>query len=307
MRQIKLAYRDNDRTPVIFCIQEMARKHYDLEIRVLQIQGTADYEAALFAGSCDVLIEHLEYLFVNAEKRAPVTLFCAPSIRRGAELVVSPRINRLEDLKGETMTVRSSGRPHTIALWLRAMGLEEDVRTVVVKDGEVGRWGQWKKVSSGDSAATFMDPIYLLPALAAGLKVLPVHDIEVVGHFAQACLSRYPAENPELFRDYVKAVIHALCLIKFQRESALEISAGEPMRLMGIQDLAEMSRQFDCIARELQIRPYPTLEALRNSHEVAAVEYGAGELNPLTFWDLHWIKELDDEGFIDALIKKLRA
>jgi len=27
--------------------------------------------------------------------------------------------------------------------------------------------------------------------------------------------------------------------------------------------------------------------------------------NPLTLWDLHWVKELDDEGYIDHLIASL--
>jgi hypothetical protein len=50
-------------TPVIFCIKEMARRHYDVDVEVLLIKSTKDYEAALFDNSCDVLIEHLEYLY----------------------------------------------------------------------------------------------------------------------------------------------------------------------------------------------------------------------------------------------------
>ena len=44
-RPVKLAYRDVDRTPVIYCIQEMARRHYDLEVDVVRIQPTEEYEA----------------------------------------------------------------------------------------------------------------------------------------------------------------------------------------------------------------------------------------------------------------------
>ena len=36
------------------------------------------------------------------------------------------------------------------------------------------------------------------------------------------------------------------------------------------------------------------------------MEYPEAEgLNPLTLWDLHWVRELDDEGFIDGLIRNL--
>ena len=48
MEKIRLAYRDNDRTPVIFCIKEMAREHYDLDVEVLHIQPR--YEHAIKTG-----------------------------------------------------------------------------------------------------------------------------------------------------------------------------------------------------------------------------------------------------------------
>jgi len=66
MRKIRLAYRDADRTPVIFCIKEMARRYYDVDVEVCLIKGTEDYENALFDGACDVIIEHLEYLYERA-------------------------------------------------------------------------------------------------------------------------------------------------------------------------------------------------------------------------------------------------
>jgi len=29
-------------------------------------------------------------------------------------------------------------------------------------------------------------------------------------------------------------------------------------------------------------------------------------LNPLSLWDYHWVKQVDDEGFIDRLIERMR-
>lgn len=51
-----------------------------------------------------------------------------------------------------------------------------------------------------------------------------------------------------------------------------------------------------------KIRPYPTSQAIINRYEITtSVNLGAKDLNPLTLWDLHWAKELDDAGFIDGL------
>jgi hypothetical protein len=306
MRTVRLAYRDEDRTPVIFCIKEMARRHYDLDVEVLLIKSTKDYEAALFDNYCDVLIEHLEYLYPVAAQGKKVTMFCAPSLRRGLELVVPADVQSVEAFRGKTLAVRTSGRPHQLVLWLKMMGLESDMKIQMVGDDEVGRWNQWKKVVSGECIATFMSDLYLPNALAAGLKVLSVPDLPVVAHYAQACLSEFARENSDLLRDYTKAVIHAVCLMIFRKEEALTIVAQEPMKRMKITDRRELERQFDSIVKLLQLKPYPTPQAIANTFEIAIAEFGAADINPLTLWDLHWVKELDDNGFIDGLIEQMK-
>jgi hypothetical protein len=306
MPTLRLAYRDEDRTPVIFCIKEMARQHYDVDVEVILIKGTKDYEAALFDNSCDVLIEHLEYLYPAAAEGKKVTMFCAPSLRRGLELVVPTDVQNVEAFKGKNLAVRTSGRPHALVLWLRMMGLENDMKIQMVADDEVGRWNQWKKVLSGECIATFMSDLYLPNALAAGLKVLPVPDLPVVAHYAQACLSEFAREKSDLLRDYTKAVIHAVCLMILRKEEALKIVAQEPMRRMKIANQRELERQFDSIVKLLQLKPYPTAQAIANTFEIAIAEFGGADINPLTLWDLHWVKELDDNGFIDNLITGMK-
>jgi hypothetical protein len=305
MRPIRLAYRDNDRTPVIFCIKEIAERHYDIDVRVTRIEKAQAFEAALFDHSCDVIIEHVEYLYAEAAKGKKVTFFCAPQLSRGLQLVVPNELNSIEQLKGRAIAVRDLGRPYAVTLWLKTMGLEDEVKTVIVKDKDVGRWKQWKKVASGECAACFIAPIYLPPALEAGLKVFPVPELPFVSHYAQACLSVFARNNSELLRDYVKAVVHALGLLVHRKEEAMEIIMQAPMRLMQISDVDELARLVNSIAEKLLVKPYPTIEAVNNTNEIAAHEYGATVENPLTLWDLHWVKQLDDEGFIDDLIGRL--
>jgi len=309
MQEVKLAYRDNDRTPVIFCIKEMARRHYDIDVKVIQIRGNDEYEAAIFDGSADVIIERLDYLFGEAGKGKKITMFCAPVGTSGSDLVVPTHVNSIDDLKGKKIAVRSSGRPYTITLRLRKMGLDKEIEMVIVKDNEVGRWGQWKKVVSGECIGTYMTPIYLPNALAAGLQILPTPELPVVGHFAQACTAKYSYEMHEILGRYVKSVIHALCLMKFRRDETMKIVGQEAMSLMKIQDRKELERQVDCIIQDLLVKPYPTPEGIINSHEISTDEWPEGKAlkNPLTPWDLHWVKRLDDEGFIDGLIQEMKA
>ena len=302
MQSITLAYRDVDRLPVICAIRAMAGRHYDIDVRVAHIGDEDAFEAALFDGSADVLIEHLEFLYEEAVKGKKIAMFCAPSRGGGLHLVVPQHVRTVQEFRGKTMAVRTSGQPHAVTLWLRMMGLEKDVATVMVPDGEIGRWGQWKKVASGECVATFMSPLYLPDALAAGLNVLPVPEIPIVGHFAQACISSLARGNSELMRNYVKAVLHALAWLIKRPAEAYAALQPELKPQMKVTDDSELKRRFDSVISGIKPKPYPTPAAVANTYEIATLEYpGAKGLNPLSLWDLHWVKELDDEGFIDTL------
>jgi len=204
------------------------------------------------------------------------------------------------------MAVRTHGQPHAVTLWLRMMGLENDVTTILVHDRDVGRWGQWKKVIGGECGASFMSPLYLADAINAGLKVLPVPDIPIIGQFAQACLSQFAAKNSGLLLAYIKAIVHALVWLAARPQEALAVLAPELKTCMRLNDDAELKRRFMSVVSGLKMRPYPTPQAIANTYEIATIEYPAAKgLNPLTLWDLHWVKELDDTGFIDGLVKRL--
>src|SRR5438093_9825349 len=125
MLTLTLAYPENVRTPVIFAIREMAERYYHLDVRVVQIKKTEAFEAALFNGSCDAIIEHLEYLYEAAARGKNITMFCAPSRGGGLHLVVPQHVHNVEDFKGKAIAVRSAGQPHAVTLYLRMIGMEE--------------------------------------------------------------------------------------------------------------------------------------------------------------------------------------
>jgi hypothetical protein len=221
---------------------------------------------------------------------------------------VPQNVQSVAEFRGKTMAVRSHGQPHAVTLWLRMLGLERAVETVIVHDREVGRWGQWKKIVSGECIATFISPLYLPDAVNVGLKVLPVPDIPIVGHFAQACLAEFTQKNSATMRAYVKSVLHALIWLTLRPDEAFAVLAAELETAMELADQAELRRRFDSVVGGLKIRPYPTPQAIANTYEITTIEFPeAAGLNPLSLWDLHWVKELDDAGFIDDLTSRLQS
>ena len=184
---------------------------------------------------------------------------------------------------------------------LRAMGLG-DTPIRLVSDREVGRWGLWHTVVDGECTATFMTHLYLRDALDAGLVVIPSPDIEVVGLFAQACLAELPEQRTEDFSAYVKATLHALRLIKRRPDAAFEIAREEPMKRMGVTERGEMRRRFDAIVAGIREWPYPSAEAIANHFESIVAEYPeAASVDPMSVWDLSWVREVEADGFFDRV------
>ena len=49
-------------------------------------------------------------------------------------------------------------------------------------------------------------------------------------------------------------------------------------------------------------QPYPTLDAIQNGFALALKRDPENKnFNPLALWDLHYLREIDDGGYIDPL------
>jgi hypothetical protein len=52
----------------------------------------------------------------------------------------------------------------------------------------------------------------------------------------------------------------------------------------------------------LESAPYPSIEAIQNVFALAVKgDPQIKEFNPLSLWDLHYVKEIDDSGYIRRL------
>ena len=52
-------------------------------------------------------------------------------------------------------------------------------------------------------------------------------------------------------------------------------------------------------------KPYPDAQAIINAYELGCIKAPeAKQLSPMALWDLHYLRELDNSGFIDKLYKE---
>jgi hypothetical protein len=66
--------------------------------------------------------------------------------------------------------------------------------------------------------------------------------------------------------------------------------------------------EWDCFyetqAASLEPKPYPSLEAVRNVFALALKRnLEIAEFNPLTRWDLHYLREFDDSGYNQPAVR----
>ena len=62
--------------------------------------------------------------------------------------------------------------------------------------------------------------------------------------------------------------------------------------------------RVESVAR-YRIKPYPDLEAVANVYQLSTMRYEEAKgINPFALWDMHYLRELDQTGYIDELIQE---
>jgi ABC-type nitrate/sulfonate/bicarbonate transport system substrate-binding protein len=111
---------------------------------------------------------------------------------------------------------------------------------------------------------------------------------------------RFIKENPEVVRRYVKSQVEAVHAMKRDRKTSLRVFA----QLMGnFKDTAVLEKSYDVSVTDdkLPRNQYPSIDGIK----MVLDSFGdrAKDARPTDFFELRFIKELDDSGFIQALYK----
>src|SRR5499425_686187 len=109
-------------------------------------------------------------------------------------------------------------------------------------------------------------------------------------------------ESPDIVRRYIRSQIEAIHRIKTDREEAIRVLA----KYQALEDKEILQRTYDDISTDDRLPPkqYPTLEGIKNILEpLAQTDPKAKAAKPEDFVDIHFVKELDESGFVDELYK----
>ncbi len=256
----------------------------------------------LRAGEIDIVSGNHHNLYVRRALHGEPFVHLAQPNNRWREncLVAGDGIGGIEDLKGKRVMMDDFDGHTGLNVWLylRLHGLEEG-RDVELATGEKDPRARVRSVMSGQCDATFVRAVDRLRARAMGATLIDLPSMAMI-EGVTLTTTTYVQGHPEEIRSLIRALVDAIHFFKTHRDETLKIiktHCGDKYH-----SDEEVEVFYEDQARSLEPKPYPTLDAIRNVFALAVKRHPDVEgFNPLAMWDLHYLREIDDSGYIDEV------
>jgi NitT/TauT family transport system substrate-binding protein len=218
-------------------------------------------------------------------------------------IVIMGTAARMEDLKGKAIGITRFGSNTDISarFAIRKAGLlpEKDVALVQLEDYP----GIMGGIASGRIAAGALADPFTEHAKKLGYK--EIADIAAMGlefpFVGIVAKKTFVRDNADTVQRFVRAYTEAIAIYKNNREVAMKVTS----KYTGIKDPAILSSTVNFYAPKLARVPYPTVGGMRFVLEqIATRDPKAKNVNPESFMDVRFVKQLEDSGFIKTLYPK---
>lgn len=214
--------------------------------------------------------------------------------------VLMGTVSRVEELKGKAVGVTryGSNTDFSARFALRKFGLQPDKDVALIQLGDFQ--GIMGGIATGRVAAGILADPFTDHAAKLGYKELAnVANLGLEFPFVGIVTRKsYVRDQPDTVRRYVRAYIEAIALYINNRDLAAKVTG----KYTGIKDAAILASTVNFYAPKLSRAPYPTVGGIRVVLEqLAAQNPKAKTIDPETFMDVTFVKQLDDIGFIKSL------
>ena len=112
---------------------------------------------------------------------------------------------------------------------------------------------------------------------------------------------KFAQSHPDLVERFLKGLIEGIHFFKTQPEKTMQI-LQKRFTNHGQMDAEIAKATYDCYAHHFEPKLYPTMAAINNVYqEGVRQDKDAAKINPMELWDMHYVRKIDDTGFIDEL------
>jgi hypothetical protein len=114
----------------------------------------------------------------------------------------------------------------------------------------------------------------------------------------------YVNSHPEEVDALLRSLVDAIHYFKTNKQGTLELINETCRGLLRMQSDDELEAYYDDCAKVFEKKPYARPEAIQNVFQLGVHDTpeNAG-FNPLVMWDPHYLRAIDDSGYIDKLYK----
>jgi hypothetical protein len=127
-------------------------------------------------------------------------------------------------------------------------------------------------------------------------------DLVMIEGVTLTTTTTYVQSHEDEARSLIRAMIDATHFFKTKKADTLAIIKKHCTELLKMQNDEEWDCFYDTQAASLEAKPYPTLDAIQNVFALALKrDPEIKNFNPLSLWDLHYLREIDDSGYINRL------
>ena len=262
-------------------------------------------EKALFDGSIDFVSgNHISpYLLVRRGK--PIVSLASPSNSVNDRLVTREPIKAVAELRGkrigDTTLVDSIGgyhHPrgnHMLYVMRSGLGLNDVEWVELSESNKEFQAMQLEVLKSGKVDAIFVTG-NTDKFVQAGLHALALDPLPMINGPTLTSTLTTLQKKAGLAERLVKAQVMGIHFARTRRGETENILEGLRRRVPEAKNVAYRS------VAKLLPKPYPDHEGVANAYKLCCLKSPeTEEMSPMALWDLHYLRELDNSGFIDAL------
>jgi ABC-type nitrate/sulfonate/bicarbonate transport system substrate-binding protein len=227
------------------------------------------------------------------------------------------QIYGVSDLREKVVGTRGSHPTLNDWLYLKNRGLDLDRGDVALVDQWAVGVGEidpsqahsdedkplWECVRDKEIDGAFLRPPTNLIAAKEGLRVIDIEPLPMIYFTTVSSSLKFVEKHPDIVERFLKGLIEGIHFFKTQPEKAIKIMR-ERYTLEGVMDQEVATQTHRVLAEQLEPKLYPTMAAINNVYQQAVrKDEDAKRVNPLELWDTHFLRRLDDAGFVDNLYK----
>lgn len=318
MDHIEFPYRSASHLALLHVIAESgAWEKYGLDVNYDHRIARADAHSAVASGAVQFVGgNHVSTYGKRARGDDWVYLGQTMNLVSGRKLVVRPDsgINSVADLKHKTVGTRGAHPGLNDWLFLKQHGLDVDKDEVaLVNPDKVGEKASndvlsgdndgdvWRAVLDRRVDAVFVSEPSTFFAADAGLKTIEIDPLPMIFFTTLSTSTRFAYHHPDIVERFLKGVIEGIHFFKTQPERSIR-TLRERLTGEGQMTQEQATRLHATLAPTLEPKLYPALPALNNVYQEAVrLDKDAAKISPLELWDLHFLRDLDDRGFMREL------